>query len=81
MEIRNVTLALPTDLLRKVKHLAVERDTSISRLLAETLEELVSKNDAYGQAYQRWRESVQHPRNLGTGGKITWTRDELHERR
>jgi len=81
METRNITLALPAELLRKVKHLAVERDTSISRLLADTLEEIVSKNDAYERAYQSWRESMKNPPNLGLRGKIPWTRDELHERR
>jgi predicted transcriptional regulator len=79
-ETRNITLALPKNLLRKVKLLAVERDMSISRLLAETLEELVERDDAYERAYARWREDMRHLRSLGTNGKITWTRDELHER-
>jgi predicted transcriptional regulator len=81
VDTQNVTLVVPKALLRKVKHLAVEKEKSISRLLVEALEEIVRHNDAYEQAYQRWRESVEHPRDLGTGGKITWTRDELHERR
>jgi predicted transcriptional regulator len=81
VENQNVTLVVPKALLRKVKHLAVERETSISGLMVKALEEIVRQNDDYAQAYQRWRESVQHPRDLGTGGKITWTRDELHERR
>ncbi len=79
-ETRNITLALPKNLLRKVKLLAVERDMSVSRLLAETLEELVKRDDAYERAYARWREDMRHLRSLGTNGKITWTRDELHER-
>jgi predicted transcriptional regulator len=81
VENQNVTLVVPKALLRKVKHLAVERETSISGLMVQALEEIVRQNDDYAQAYQRWRESVARPRDLGTGGKITWTRDELHERR
>jgi predicted transcriptional regulator len=81
VENQNITLVVPKALLRKVKHLAVERETSISGLMVQALEEVVRQNDDYAQAYQRWRESVQRPRDLGTGGKITWTRDELHERR
>jgi predicted transcriptional regulator len=81
VETQNVTLALPKTLLRKVKHLAVEKEKSISRLLVEALEEMVRHNDAYEQAYERWRESMKHPLNLGLGDKIPWTRDELHERR
>ena len=79
-EIQNITLALPKRLLRKVKHLAVERETSVSRLLAETLEELVTRGDAYEEAKRRAVHDLDHPRNLGTFGRITWTRDELHER-
>ncbi len=80
-ETRNITLALPRSLLRKVKLLAVERDTSVSRLLAETLQEIVKRDDAYERAYASWREDMRHLRSLGTNGKTTWTRDELHERR
>ena len=78
-EIQNITLALPKSLLRKVKHLAVERDKSISRLLAETLEELVARNDAYDAAKERARRLLKNPPDLGTFER-SWTRDELHER-
>ena len=78
---QNITLALPRWLLRKVKHLAVEREKSVSRLFAETLEELVTRNDAFAEARRRALHDLDHPRDLGTFGKITWTRDELHERR
>ncbi len=81
METQNVTLVVPKALLRKVKHLAVEKEKSISRLLVEALEEMVRHNDAYEQAYARWRESMKNPPNLGLDDKIPWTRDELHERR
>jgi predicted transcriptional regulator len=80
-EIQNITLALPKWLLRKVKHLAVEREKSVSRLLTETLEEMVTRSDAYEEARRRALYDLEHPRKLGTFGKITWTRDELHERR
>ncbi len=36
--------------------------------------------DAYVRACERALENLKHPLNLGTFGKITWTRDELHER-
>ncbi len=81
METQNVTLALPKKLLRKVKLLAVERNTSISGLLTEYIRQLVERDDAYEQAQRQAMEDLKHPLNLGTQGKITWTRDELHERR
>ncbi|MGH9369001.1 MAG: ribbon-helix-helix protein, CopG family [Thermoanaerobaculia bacterium] len=80
-ETQNITLALPKQLLRKVKLLAVERETSVSGLLRQALEELVRRDDAYERAREHWLEEIKHPRDLGTHGKITWTRDELHERR
>ena len=36
--------------------------------------------DAYARAREHALENLRHPFNLGTFGKITWTRDELHER-
>jgi hypothetical protein len=78
-EVQNITLALPKWLLRKVKHLAVEREKSISRLLAETLEEMVARNDAYDTAKERARRLLKNPPDLGTFDR-NWTRDELHER-
>jgi hypothetical protein len=53
----------------------------MSALMVEALEKLVPDDDAYEQAYQRWRKVMQHPYDLGLKGKIPWTRDELHERR
>jgi hypothetical protein len=48
--------------------------------LAEAMEEGFRRGRAYEQAYRRWRRDMKTPPNLGTFGKITWTRDELHER-
>ena len=76
---RNITLALPRWLLRRVKILAAEQDTSVSRLLSETLEEIVTRNDAYEQARERARRLLRNPPDLGTFER-TWTRDDLHER-
>ena len=81
METQNVTIALPRALLRKVKHLAVERETSISGLLVRALEDLVRHNDDYQEARERALNRLRNPTDLGLGDKITWTRDELHERR
>ena len=81
MENQNVTLVVPKALLRKVKHLAVERETSISGLMVQALEQIVRHNDAYAQARERALHRLKNPIPLGLTGKITWTRDELHERR
>jgi hypothetical protein len=80
-ETRNITLSLPRVLLRKFKRLAVDKDKSVSGLLRELMEEAVRREDGYERAYRHWREDMKNARDLGTYGKATWTRDELHERR
>jgi predicted transcriptional regulator len=81
METQNITLALPRALLRKVKHLAVEKETSMSALMKTALEDLVRNQDDYEKAKAAHREILKRPFNLGTHGRITWSRDSLHERR
>ena len=81
MEMQNITLALPRTLLRRVKHLAIEKDTSISGLLKTMLEHLVRDQDAYAKAREAHRQILKRPFDLGTHGRITWSRDSLHERR
>lgn len=79
-ETRNVTLALSRSLLRKVKLLAVERDTSISGLLTEFLEEIVKKHDGYERARRRAIRDLRRPTDLATGGRPSGNRDDLHRR-
>ena len=77
---QNVTLAIPKDVLRKAKILAVQRNTSLSGLLSQTLVELVSHHEAYDRACQRNLTLLKNGLDLGTHGNATWKRDELHER-
>ena len=79
-ETRNVTLALSRSLLRKVKLLAVERDTSISGLLTDFLEEIVRKDDDYERARRKAIRDLRRPPDLATGGRASWKRDDLRRR-
>ena len=81
MEItQNVTLAIPKDLLRKAKILAVQKNTSLSGLLTQMLAELVSRQEGYEQARRSSLAMLKNGLDLGTQGNITWKREELHER-
>ncbi len=80
METQNITLSVRKDVLRKVKLLAVRRNTSLSRLLTETLEELVAREDRYEAARRKHLAMLERGFELGTGGVATWRRDDLHER-
>ncbi|MCI0521205.1 MAG: CopG family transcriptional regulator [Chloroflexi bacterium] len=77
---QNITLAIPKDVLRKAKILAIQKNTSLSGLLTQTLEELVNRQDSYQQARQRSLALLERGFDLGTNGKITWKREDLHER-
>jgi hypothetical protein len=80
MEMQNITLSLPRDVLRKVKILAVQRGTSISRLLTNELERLLEQEELYARAMQRHMHLMEQGIDLGTQGQIHTSRDELHER-
>lgn len=77
---QNVTLSVPRELLRKAKRLAVDRDTSLSALLIEALARMADEDRRYGAARKRALGAMRGAQSLGTGGRATWTRDQLHER-
>jgi hypothetical protein len=77
---QNVTLAIPKDILRKAKMLALEKNTSLSGLLTQTLVELVTDNEDYEEARRSNLELLRKGLNLGTRGEIPWKREDLHER-
>jgi hypothetical protein len=79
-KIQNVTLSIPKDILRKAKILAVNKNTSLSGLLTQTLTDLVEHQEAYEQARQRNLKLLKSGFDLGTRGQIAWKREELHER-
>ena len=81
MDKQNVTLSLPRSLLKKAKTLAVMKDKSLSELLRETLEEKVNKETGYQKAKSRQIAFMEKGIDLGTQGKITVPREDLHERR
>lgn len=47
---QNITLSLPLPLLRRVKRLAAERETSVSALMAEALEKLSGQGERLAAA-------------------------------
>jgi len=80
METQNITLALPKEVLRKAKGLAVERNTSLSAMLAQMIRDEVEHDAAYRAARDRALAAMRTGFDLGTNGIASWTRDELHER-
>jgi len=77
---KNVTLSLPVPLLRRFKVYAASQEQSMSSLMAKAVEKLMEQDDEKAARKRRFLERIRNAPDLGTGGKITWTRDELHER-
>ncbi len=75
---QNLTVQLDRETVRRAKILAARQGTSISRLVADTIERLVGAEDAYEAAM---RAALAHlERGFPLGGEIRATREELHER-
>jgi cytosine/adenosine deaminase-related metal-dependent hydrolase len=77
---QNVTLSISEETLRMAKHLAVEKGTSLSRLLSEHLEEIVRTQDRFERARTSALARMKRGLPMGVGGRARWTRDDLHGR-
>ena len=77
----NVTLSLDDQLVKKVRKIAVERDTTMTGLIRSYLENLAGEESS---AQREKRELEALERSFKTLqvrlGKRTWTRADLHER-
>ena len=80
METQNVTLSLPKTVLLKAKLIAVQRQTSLSRLLTRFIEDLVERDERFELARSRHLGMLEKGFDLGTNGGPLASRDELHER-
>jgi metal-responsive CopG/Arc/MetJ family transcriptional regulator len=80
MEKQNITLALPKDVLKRVKVMAAERGTSISAIMEHLLQDHLARHEGYEKAHQRQSAMLIEGFDLGTNGQRTWRREELHVR-
>ncbi len=79
-DIQNITLSLPRDLLKRIKRVAVDRETSISALITAALARVAEEDRRYATARKHAVQAMNAAGSLGTKGRRTWTRDQLHER-
>lgn len=76
---QNITLAIDTRLLKRIRAFAAERGTSVSGLFAEELQRIVERDAAYEKAKRRALADLRSPLHLG--GKGIVDRDALHDRK
>jgi hypothetical protein len=75
---QNLTLSLEKELILKAKVLSARRRTSVSKLLADELRRIVDQEEQYQLAKKKALADLK--KGFRMGGKITATRDELHDR-
>jgi len=77
----NVTLSLDDELVKAVRKIAVERDTTLTGMVREYLEKLAAEEAATGRR-RRERETLERSfdRFQFRVGKRTWKRADLHAR-
>lgn len=75
---KNVTITLEKDVARWARVWAAEHDTSVSKILGETLKEKMRKERSYGRAQARYFGQQASP--LKSAGQKYPSRDELYER-
>jgi predicted transcriptional regulator len=77
----NVTLSLDDHLVKKVRKIAVDRDTTLTGLIRSYLEQLAAEESASARKRRELEALERSFRELQFSmGKHTWTRAELHER-
>ena len=74
----NITLSLDDELVKKVRKMAVERDTTLTGIVRDYLAKLAAEDAASGRR-RREREALERSfeRFRFTAGKRTWKRADL----
>jgi len=77
----NVTLSLDDELVKKVRKIAVDHDTTLTGLIRQYLEGVAAQDSALGRK-RREREALEHSFQTFRFkiGKRNWTRADLHAR-
>jgi hypothetical protein len=75
---QNITISLDKDLIKKGKIIASKKETSLNRLLSDFLKQIIEKEDYYEQCKRKALSILDKGYHLG--GKITYTKEDLHER-
>jgi hypothetical protein len=78
MDNQNITLSLPKPVLRRIKIMAAQRQSSVSRLLTRAVEKMLEEETEYESARKRQMALLEEGIKLGF--RKPASRDELHER-
>ena len=78
---RNITLSVEDSVLKEVRRIAVEQDTTLTGMVRDYLQKLATENAASSRS-RRERETLEHSfeRYRFKVGKRTWKRADLYAR-
>lgn len=75
---QNITLSLDKELIQKARLIAIQRHTSVSRMLSQELQKIIQNSEEYERAKKSAIANLKTGFHLG--GEISVSREELHER-
>ena len=75
---KNLTLALDEQLIVKARVIAARRRTSLTNLVRQSIQDLVSRDELQVQARRRLESRMRDP--AFEVSQTTWTREDLHDR-
>lgn len=75
---QNITLSVDREVIRKVRVLAAQRQTSVSGLLSQELIRIVDREERYERAKAAALRNIR--RGFHWGDTLLGSREELHER-
>lgn len=76
---RNLTLTIDEDLLLAARKLALDRNTSVNAMVREYLEDITTQAQRRADARATLEKFFEE--RQGRVGEITWTRDDLYDRK
>ena len=76
---QNITLSVDERVVKKVRKMALDKDTTLTAMVRDYLTELALRYDSDRELAAEKLEATfkKHSRNMG---KRSWNREELHER-
>jgi len=77
---RNLTIHLPEQLIRQLRVCAAIRNQSMTTLVKQAIERTLVEDSGREAAASRLITRLQNAPDRGIGGKVSWTRDEIHDR-
>ena len=75
----NITMTLDDEIIKKVKKIAVEKNTTLTGLVRDYLTRIAKREDQRTEEVIAQLNKIMNTPDIKVGD-ITWTRDELHER-